>query len=114
MADDFNKELEMDSENVDATEGDVSTASADKASGKTASSTVKTKKKGSPAGSKFKKYLRDLRGEFKKIIWPTPKTVARNTVITLVMCAIVGAFVSAIDFVLGFGVTKLLELKKKA
>ena len=37
--------------------------------------------------SKVSKYLRDTKGEFKKIVWPNFPTVLKNTGVVLAMCA---------------------------
>ncbi len=47
------------------------------------------------------KFLRDYKGEVKKITWPGFKTVVKNTVIVLIMCAVIGVFVWAIEYGLG-------------
>ncbi len=60
--------------------------------------------------AKVSKFFRDTRGEFKKIVWPGFPTVVRNTVATLVMCAIVGAIIVVIDFGLSELVKLLLNL----
>lgn len=44
------------------------------------------------------KFFRDLKGEFKKITWPTMPTVVRNTGVTLALCAILGLIICLIDF----------------
>lgn len=51
-------------------------------------------------------FFREYKSEIKKVVWPGPKSVVKNTVIVLVMCLIVGAFIWLLDFGLG----KLLEL----
>ena len=68
------------------------------------------KKKGSGLGKRIVKYFRDLKGEFKKIIWPTLPTVVRNTGVTLAMCAILGLLVCLVDFGLGFLIDRLVSL----
>ena len=60
--------------------------------------------------TKFKKFFRDAKGEFKKIVWPGFPTVVRNTIATLVMCAIVGAIIVVIDLGLSAIVDLLLSL----
>lgn len=50
---------------------------------------------------KVVKFIREMVVEIKKIIWPTPKTVVRNSVIVLILCAILGAFVWVADYLLG-------------
>ena len=64
------------------------------------------KKKGRGLGKRIAKYFRDLRGEFKKIIWPTFPTVLRNTGVTLAMCAIMGLVIC----VMGLGLGRLIQL----
>lgn len=50
----------------------------------------------------FANILRDFRGEFKKIVWPTPRQVVKNTTVTLIMVATIGIFIWVLDFVLTF------------
>lgn len=52
-----------------------------------------------PAG--IAKYFRDTKGEFKKITWPTFKTVVRNTGVTLAVCIVLGIVICLFDFGLG-------------
>lgn len=52
------------------------------------------------------RFFRDYKSEIKKIVWPGWKEVAKNTIIVLIMCVLVGAFIWLVDFGLG----KLLEL----
>lgn len=59
---------------------------------------------------KVKKFFRDTRGEFKKIVWPGLPTVARNTIATLIMCALVGVIIVVIDFGLSALINLLLGL----
>lgn len=52
------------------------------------------------------RFFRDYKSEVKKIVWPGWKDVIKNTVIVLIMCALVGVFIWLVDFGLG----RLLEL----
>lgn len=52
------------------------------------------------------KFLRDYKSEAKKIVWPGFKDVVKNTVIVLVMCVVVGAFI----WILDWGLAQLLDL----
>lgn len=52
------------------------------------------------------RFFRDYKSEIKKIVWPGWKDVAKNTIIVLIMCLIIGALIWLIDFGLG----RLLEL----
>ena len=47
------------------------------------------------------KYLRDYKGEIKKIVWPGFRAVVKNTLIVLIMCLVCGVFIWAIDYGLG-------------
>ena len=55
------------------------------------------------------RYFRELRSELKKVVWPTPKQVVKNTLIVLACVAIVGAFVTLFDYVATTGYTALLD-----
>ncbi len=52
------------------------------------------------------RFFRDYKSETKKIVWPGPKDVIKNTTIVIVMCLIVGLLIWGVDFGLG----KLLNL----
>ena len=43
-------------------------------------------------GKRIAKWFRELKSELKKVVWPTPKQTAKNTVVAVVMivvCAVV-------------------------
>ena len=46
---------------------------------------------------RFVRFLKDYKGEFKKITWPTPKQTAKNTGIVLAAMVVVGLFVVLLD-----------------
>ena len=50
---------------------------------------------------RFKSWLKEYKSELGKITWPTFPTVVRNTIIVLILCAVVGVFIWAEDFGLG-------------
>jgi preprotein translocase subunit SecE len=52
------------------------------------------------------KFFREIKSEIKKITWPAPKVVTKNTIVVLVAIAIIGVFVFALDF----GLNRLLSL----
>ncbi len=52
------------------------------------------------------RFLRDYKSEVKKIVWPGWKDVLKNTLIVLIICLILGAFIWAVDF----GLAELLKL----
>lgn len=55
------------------------------------------------------RYFRELRSELKKVVWPTPKQVVKNTLIVAVCVLIVGVFIWVFDFVARFGVDALIK-----
>ena len=46
-------------------------------------------------------FFKDYKSEIKKIVWPGPRDVVKNTAIVLAMCLIVGAFIWLLDLGLG-------------
>lgn len=56
------------------------------------------------------RYFRELRSELKKVVWPTPKQVLKNTMIVLACVLIIGAFIWMLDWVAGAGITWLLKI----
>ncbi len=38
-------------------------------------------------GERVKKWFREMRSELKKVVWPTPKQIGKNTGVALVMMA---------------------------
>ena len=57
---------------------------------------------------KVRKYFRELRSELKKVSWPTPKQVLKNTLIVLACVLVVGVFIWMFDFVAGIGINALI------
>jgi preprotein translocase subunit SecE len=85
-----------------------------KATSETAKSDKKEKKDKKP--SKFSpktifkgivKFFKDLRGETKKIVWPSRQMVLKSTGIVLAAILVIGAGIWIIDFALSSGVTAL-------
>ncbi len=69
-----------------------------------AKSSAKNQKK---QPNKVVKYFKDLRSEFKKVVWPTKKQVLNNTAVVLVTIISLGIFVGAFDALTGL-VLKLI------
>jgi len=59
---------------------------------------------------KVAKYFRELRSELKKVVWPTPQQVGKNTLVVAVCCTIIGAFIWLFDFVARVGIDALIGL----
>jgi len=48
-------------------------------------------------GSKIFKFFRELKAEWKKIVWPSRKQVANNTLVVLTAMMVTGLFIWGID-----------------
>jgi preprotein translocase SecE subunit len=53
-------------------------------------------------------YLREVVGELKKVTWPDWPSTARMTGIVVAMVVVIAAFLSAIDWPLGYGMQRFL------
>ena len=60
----------------------------------------------------IRRYFRELRSELKKVVWPTPKQVLKNTLVVVACVVCVGVFIWLFDFVAGAGITGLITLVK--
>ena len=58
--------------------------------------------------SGVKKYFRELRSELKKVVWPTPQQVLKNTLVVAACVLCVGIFIWLFDFVAQVGITALI------
>ena len=47
------------------------------------------------------RYFRELRSELKKVVWPTPKQVLKNTLIVAACVLCIGVFIWLFDFASG-------------
>ena len=56
------------------------------------------------------RYFRELRSELKKVVWPTPKQVAKNTLIVVACVLVIGVFIWLFDFVARIGVDALISV----
>lgn len=57
-------------------------------------------------------FFRDYKSEVKKIVWPNLNDVVKNTVIVLIMCLLVGAFIWLLDWGLGSLIKVILNVKQ--
>ena len=58
------------------------------------------------------KYFRELKSELKKVVWPTPQQVGKNTLIVLACVLVVGVFIWLFDFVARVGIDALINACK--
>ena len=59
--------------------------------------------------ARLKKYLRDVKGELKKIVWPTKKQVWNNTLIVLAVVLIAGIVICGLDMLFSLVIKLLLK-----
>lgn len=57
------------------------------------------------------KYLRDAREEMHKVVWPSRKTVIRDTLIVIGISIAIGIFFGALDFGFNAGIQKIVETR---
>ncbi len=88
-----------------------------KAAEKVAAADKKEKKPANPngnifvrAGKAIKKFCKDLKGEIKKIVWPDAKTVLKSTAVVLVVVAVCGLAIFAVDQLLSLGLSGLKDV----
>ena len=67
------------------------------------SEAVKTKKQ-------KKSWFKGLKAEFKKIIWPDRKTVAKQTVAVVLTSIVLGIIIKILDIILSYGIDVLISL----
>ena len=52
------------------------------------------------AGMNISRFFRDTKSEVRKMVWPTPQSVFRNTGVVLVTIILIGLFVFGLDTLL--------------
>ena len=58
----------------------------------------------------IRRYFRELRSELKKVVWPTPQQVLKNTLIVAACVVVVGIFIWLFDFVARVGIDALIGI----
>ena len=56
------------------------------------------------------KWFKDMKGELKKVQWPSKKQTINNTVIVIICVIVVGVVIGAFDFIAGNAIGAILEL----
>lgn len=64
--------------------------------------TVKTKKQ-------KKSWFKGLKAEFKKIVWPDQKSLAKETAAVVIVSVVVGVIISVVDLIARFGIEFLVK-----
>lgn len=66
------------------------------------------------ASSKFKdkvkKFAKDYKSEFKKLVWPTKQQLWKNSLVVVLSIIVIGAFLAALDIGLTAGIHGLRDL----
>ena len=65
--------------------------------------------KNEKASVKKKSKFTDLKAEFKRIIWPEKKTLVKQTTAVVIISVVLGVIISALDFVIQYGVDFLVK-----
>lgn len=65
-------------------------------------------------GFSFSNWFAAHKAEYKKIVWPTKQEVAKETVIVLVLCFVLGAIIFGLDTGINYGYDALIKLVTKA
>ena len=61
-------------------------------------------------GERMVRFVREMRSELKKVVWPTRKQVINNSIIVFICVAVMGTITFSLDTVLGSGVRQLIGL----
>ena len=59
---------------------------------------------------KVGKWFREMRSELKKVVWPTPKTLAKNSVISVVFMLVSALVLWGADMIASLAVNLLFKL----
>lgn len=52
--------------------------------------------------TRISRSIRDIRGEMKKVVWPTKKQVINNTLVVMAAVAISAVFIGGLDTIFSF------------
>ncbi len=58
---------------------------------------------------KIGKFLKEVKAELKKVVWPTRKQVLNNSLIVVVLVIIIGLFIFGLDNLFQFGLFRFLQ-----
>ena len=97
MSEEFNERQDELEDELSESEVEKVDAAAEKSPAKTVSKSVPAKKKVHKK-SRIARWFREMRSELKKVVWPTPKQVTNNTLISLVVMVASGVVIWALDF----------------
>ena len=58
----------------------------------------------------IRRYFRELRSELKKVVWPTPQQVLKNTLVVAACVVCIGIFIWLFDFVARIGIDAIIGI----
>lgn len=58
-----------------------------------------------------KSWFKGLKAEFKKIVWPDKKTIAKETTAVVIVTVLLGLVIALLDFIITHGVNLLVSIK---
>ena len=58
--------------------------------------------------SAIKNWLKGLKAEFKKIIWPDKKFLGKQTVVVVIITTILSVIIALLDLVIKFGIDLIM------
>ena len=73
-------------------------------------SAKKGKDKKTSFSARVSRWFREMRSELKKVIWPTPKQIGKNTLVALVMMAASAILLGGFDWLASAAVNALITL----
>jgi len=56
-----------------------------------------------------RKWREGLKSEFKKLVWPDKKTLAKQTLVVMVLSVFLGGIIAIIDFLVQYGLDFLIR-----
>jgi preprotein translocase subunit SecE len=59
---------------------------------------------------RIRNYLTEVRGELKKVTWPTRNDMQKTTIAVIIISIIFGLYLQLIDFSFRFLVTKVIDI----
>ncbi len=62
--------------------------------------------------NKIVKFVKEVKSEMKKVVWPSKKQVVNNTLIVIAAVVIVGVIIAVLDTIFQWGLFELLLNRK--
>ena len=59
-------------------------------------------------GERIKKFFKDYKAEFKKIIWPDKKSLGKQTLAVVIITAVLSVIIALLDAVVKFGINVII------